>query len=303
MTNFIKSPLNYTGGKFKLLPQLLPLFPSKIDVFYDLFAGGANVCINVNAKKIYATDINKNVIDLFKYLQNEKVDDVFQNIEEVIKYYGLSNTTENGYDFYGCNSSDGVGSYNKSGFSLLKKDYNNPNDVKWNKNLLFYVLIIFSFNNQIRFNGKGEFNISTGKRDFNNNMRKNLKSFIDKIHSTDITFETSSALDVDVQSGENNFVYIDPPYLISVATYNEADGWNDEKEKSLLKYIKSLNDKGVKFALSNVLEHKGVKNNILINWVEENDFKTNVLDFSYKNSSYQAKSKDALTQEVLITNY
>jgi len=28
----IKSPLNYTGGKFKLLPQLVPLFPEEIDI-------------------------------------------------------------------------------------------------------------------------------------------------------------------------------------------------------------------------------------------------------------------------------
>lgn len=38
--DYIKSPLNYTGGKFKLLPQLLELFPDQIDTFVDLFAGG-----------------------------------------------------------------------------------------------------------------------------------------------------------------------------------------------------------------------------------------------------------------------
>ena len=36
----IKSPLNYTGGKFKLLPQILPLFPNDINRFIDLFGGG-----------------------------------------------------------------------------------------------------------------------------------------------------------------------------------------------------------------------------------------------------------------------
>lgn len=41
---FIKSPLNYTGGKFKLLPQLLDVFPKDIETFVDLFAGGGE-CI------------------------------------------------------------------------------------------------------------------------------------------------------------------------------------------------------------------------------------------------------------------
>ncbi|MCA6072598.1 MAG: DNA adenine methylase, partial [Endomicrobium sp.] len=40
---FIKSPLNYVGGKYKILPQIIPLFPKDINCFVDLFAGGANV--------------------------------------------------------------------------------------------------------------------------------------------------------------------------------------------------------------------------------------------------------------------
>jgi adenine-specific DNA-methyltransferase len=50
-TGFVKSPLNYTGGKHKLLPQITKLFPDNIDTFYDVFAGGANVGINAEAKK------------------------------------------------------------------------------------------------------------------------------------------------------------------------------------------------------------------------------------------------------------
>jgi DNA adenine methylase len=52
----IRSPLNYIGGKSKLLPQLLPLFPKEIDKFIDLFAGGCNVGINVSANKINFND-------------------------------------------------------------------------------------------------------------------------------------------------------------------------------------------------------------------------------------------------------
>lgn len=37
---YVKSPLNYTGGKYKLLPQLLELFPKQVNTFVDLFAEG-----------------------------------------------------------------------------------------------------------------------------------------------------------------------------------------------------------------------------------------------------------------------
>ena len=38
--NYIKSPLNYVGGKYKLLNEIIPLFPENINTFVDLFGGG-----------------------------------------------------------------------------------------------------------------------------------------------------------------------------------------------------------------------------------------------------------------------
>ena len=85
----IKSPLNYTGGKFKLLPQILPFFPKEIDVFYDIFCGGANVAINVNAKKIIGIDINKKIIDLYNYFLTKNSEDLCNEISEIINIYNL----------------------------------------------------------------------------------------------------------------------------------------------------------------------------------------------------------------------
>ena len=62
--NYIKSPMNYTGGKFKLMPQIEPLFPANTNMFVDLFAGGGNVAVNVNANKIIANDYDKHVVDI-----------------------------------------------------------------------------------------------------------------------------------------------------------------------------------------------------------------------------------------------
>ena len=53
MVNYIKSPLNYTGGKFQLLDTIIPSFPTGVKNFVDLFAGGMNVSINTNADTIY----------------------------------------------------------------------------------------------------------------------------------------------------------------------------------------------------------------------------------------------------------
>ena len=66
-------------------------------------------------------------------------------------------------------------------------------------------------------------------------------------------------------------------------------------------FLDKLNQKGVKFALSNVLEHKGLKNENLINWSKK--YSITYIDYNYNNSNYHNKNIDKKTVEVLITNY
>ena len=95
----------------------------------------------------------------------------------------------------------------------------------------------------------------------------------------------------------------DPPYYLGDASYNENDGWNENKEKELLEYLNKVNKHGIKFALSNVTEHKGLKNEILIDWAIENQYNIHNLNYNYSNSNYHLKDKNQITKEVLITNY
>ena len=110
---YIKSPLNYVGGKYKLLPQIIPLFPDDIDTFVDLFGGGFNVGINVNAKNIVYNDAESHVVELLRGLYKSNYDDVHATICQIIDEYGLSRSDVHGYEFYGCESNSGLGQYNK----------------------------------------------------------------------------------------------------------------------------------------------------------------------------------------------
>ena len=59
----------------------------------------------------------------------------------------------------------------------------------------------------------------------------------------------------------------------------------------------------VRFALSNVLEHKGDTNHIMKDWVKKHGYKVHKLNYDYKNSNYHSTAKNNKTIEVLITNY
>ena len=299
----VQSAINYTGGKFKLVPQLLPLFPKKIRNFYDVFAGGANITINIEAEKYFINDINKKVIELYEFFDKSEVDDILNNIEKIISEYKLSNTKIYGYEFYNTDSTIGLKEVNKKSYIELRKRYNAGTFDKDIKPLIFYILIVFGFNNQIRFNSNGFFNMPTGKRDFNKKMALKLEKFINELHRREIQY---SSLDFksflnQQKFNDNDFVYLDPPYLLSTAAYNESGGWTEKDESDLLNCLDELNTKGVKFALSNVLIHKGNENKILSEWAK--NYNVHELDFNYNNSNYQSKAKENNTLEVLITNY
>lgn len=301
----IQSPLNYTGGKFKLLPQILPLFPKNIDIFVDLFCGGANVGINVQSNKTILNDTNDNLTLLFSMFKNLG-DDFLHLVDEIIENYQLSQSSKYGYAYYNCNSNAGLAPYNKDKFLKLRDDFNNSKDIGYYHYAMLYTLILYSFNNQIRFNSRGQFNLPVGKRDYNEKMRLKLQKFIDRLKEKDYKFSNLDFRKFDISTlTSNSFVYVDPPYLITCATYNEQGGWSEKDEKDLLCFLDILHEHNIKFALSNVLRSKGKKNSILTNWVQQNNNKYKVINltYDYNNSNYQTKNKDAVTEEVLIINY
>lgn len=300
----IQSPMNYLGGKYKLLKQILPFFPKNINNFLDLFAGGGNVGINVSAQNIVLNDFDKNLYGIYSTFRTIKKEELLDKIQTIIKNFSLSESSKYGYDYYDCESGVGLQKYNKDGFNLLKKHFNSLTKKDKDYYILLYVLIIYSFNNQFRFNNKGEFNLPVGKRDFNSKMVMKLSLFIDKIQSSNISFTNFDFRNYPLEKITNDtFVYVDPPYLITCATYNEKNGWQEKDEIDLLNYLSKLDGKGIKFALSNVLSSKGKKNSILINWIKEHNFKVIHLDYSYGNSNYHTKDKTSKPEEVLIINY
>ncbi len=297
---FIKSPLNYIGGKHRLLPQILPHFPKQVDSFVDLFCGGLNVGINMEnprpnlydnaiyAKQILCNDNLIYLIELYEFLQGNPLQTTLENIEKIIAKYDLDLT-------------------NAQGYNALRDDYNAQKSP-----LKLLALIAHSFNHQIRFNNAHKFNNPFGKNrsSFNATMRQNLVCFIHALQSKNIIFY---ALDfreflAKIPLSDNSFVYADPPYLITQGTYNDGkrgfSGWNENLEKDLLENLANLHKNHIKFALSNVLTHKGIANEMLQKWIAQNGFFVVNLEANYTNANYQAKHKDkALTQEVLITNY
>ncbi len=278
---YIKSPINYIGNKYRLLKNLVPLFPKDIDTFVDVFSGSGTVLINVDANKYIYNDLNYFVSGIFNGLTKTNYEEIIKLIESIIVEYSLNKE-------------------NKDGFNKLREDYNNgKND--W---FVLYTLMCFSFNHQFRFNSEMKYNSSFGsiRAYFSDRQRDDLRKMKERFEDKEILVVSKNFIDFDFsQFGKNDLFYFDPPYLGSVGNYNDGkrgfDTWSENSEKDLLDLLDRLNDKGLRFALSNNLKYK---NDLLDNWKE----KYNVYNLQDKHlySSYNKKDR-TVEEEILITNY
>ena len=138
----------------------------------DLFCGGASVGVNIRAKEIILNDKQKELVRILELFKSVSFDTLFTQILGLIDEFSLSNSAQFGYGFYKCDSAKGLSSYNKAGFLRLKNAYNADKDA-----LKLFVLIIYAFNNQSRFNSKGKFNLPVSNVDFNANVFNALNGY------------------------------------------------------------------------------------------------------------------------------
>lgn len=308
--NFIKSPLNYTGNKYRILRQIVPYFPAGINTMVDLFCGGATVGINIVCKECYFVDSNPMVIGLLDFLKRQEFDVFLVNVESTIKKYKMSNSYRNTYKFYssqiiGGNKNNGLKEYNKIGFYRLREDYNKLKNKKSdNAFLLLYILLIYGFNNDLRFNSSGNYNLPIGKTDLNKMNVNKVKEYIERTKELNCSFIVGDFRSEKIKKiiNSTDFVYLDPPYLITDAVYNEASGWNKNKEKELMHMLDFFIEKKKKFILSNVLSKKGRINEPLDEWIKKNKEQIKLIDinYHYRSASYNKKQRDSKEREVII---
>lgn len=296
----IRSPFFYVGDKYKLMPQLKKLMPENIKQYIEPFVGGGSSFLNSEGTSYILNDVDSYVVDLHKKigLYAGKNEELFGELFEIIDFYGLS------CSYRGICVPDEMkkkyvktyySKYNKDAYIRMRKDFNaEKSDL-----LKLYLLLIYGFNHMIRFNGKGEFNLPVGNVDFNNNVYQALNNYLDFVSEHEIEFFNMDYISFleKIKFGKEAYVFLDPPYLISMSEYNKL--WNNEKEDELCEYLDSLNDRGIKFGITNLIEHKGRVNQRFLEWSK----KYCVYDVKSNYISFNDNTVKADSQEVFVTNY
>lgn len=294
-----RSPFFYVGDKYKLVPQLKEHFPVDIDRFIEPFCGGGSVFLNVDADSYLVNDIDSYMMALHKLLfrYSNNIDSFWDDVKDIIDSYGLSasflgKTVPKEYKTNFVKTY--YAKFNKESYMKLRADFNDDKSDL----LKLYVLLIYGFNRMLRFNGNGDFNLPVGNVDFNQNVVNALNIYFEYVSEKDIIFYNRDFENfiTEIEPTAEDFIYLDPPYLISFSEYNKL--WNTYTEHRLLHLLDELDKNNIRFAVSNIIKHKNMYNEIFDTWSR----KYNVIDITSNYISFHDNTQKG-SYEVLVTNY
>lgn len=280
--NYIETPFNYTGSKFKLLSQILPEMDLSKKTFVDVFCGGGSVYTNVVDKyqKVIANDIITDLVGIYKGLVES--DDIINSTKSLCP-----------------------GKSNPEGYAELRNSYNeNPTPDK------LWALMLSCTNNMIRFNQKFKFNQTYGDRGFSDATQKKVDNFTKHIreYKENLVYLSTQFDKIEIDS--DMMIYCDPPYgrikeedgslgkkQISEAGYNAF--WLKEDDIKLYNFLINADKVGASFMVSGVLYHDG-KTCWMLDKLISDGFRYKVIEYDYNKVS---RKGDKETREIIITNY
>lgn len=228
----IQPVVKWVGGKRQLLTEIDKYIPSKISTYYEPFVGGGAVLFHVQHKKVVINDFNSELINVYEVIKN--------NVDELIE--SLSKHLNEEDYFYQVRTLDRTEEYSK--LSNIEKASR------------FIYLNKTCYNGLYRVNSQGYFNSPFGKYKNPNIVDESVLRAVSKyFNDNNVTFLNGDFEDCVKGIRKGSFVYFDPPYDPMNDTSNFTGytlvGFNREDQIRLKKLCDKLNEKGIKFLLSN----------------------------------------------------
>lgn len=287
----ITSPIFYMGSKRKLLSKgLLELLPPSetVNTFIDLFAGSATVSMNYRSTRTIVNDINSNLFKFYEMFRDNHADYIIDRIIKNINTFWLLRR--------GVKQKSEEAEIYKSRYMKMREYANQTKD--W---IDIYSCMFYAFSQQMRFNSKGEFNMPFGNGAFTEQNEQYIRDGCAFFHRGSVITTNFDFRELMVDKlNPMDFVYLDPPYFNTTATYNENNGWSIQDDLDLFKLCEQFDARHIRFGMSNVFKCKGKENTHLIEWCEKRGWRV----YTFDNFTYMACGKgNSEAKEVYICNY
>jgi DNA adenine methylase len=242
--------LKWAGGKRQLMKEIEARLPSDIEEcksYIEPFVGGGAVLFHLletrTFEEVHISDVNPELILCYRTLKSD-AESVIKHLSKLIESYPSEQDQR------------------KESYYTIRQDWNSNVDkisslsktqrAKRTAKTLF--LNKTCFNGLFRVNSKGEFNVPIGS--YVNPSFPSSESLLE-VQSTlqGVTIHEAPFEECENWIDGTSFVYFDPPYRPLSATshfvsYSKGD-FNDEDQKRLAKFFRTLDKTGAKLLLSN----------------------------------------------------
>lgn len=228
----MKPFLKYAGGKYSVIEKIMEVMPEG-DRLVDVFCGGGSIFMNSSHKSKLVTDINKNLIDMFKAVQSDP-GFIILALKEM--YEGFRG---------------------ESGYYDVRDSFNDPDTVGVMTSIKAAQLIYLNhhcFNGVMRFSKRdNKFNVPYGKR-------KNPYLPIDEIKYFSVMANECTFLCQDYSKtisacGAGDVVVCDPPYQAvegsKMFTEYSGGSWNMERQEDLTRQMVAAYERGAALMVFN----------------------------------------------------
>lgn len=226
--------LKWVGGKKQLLSEITPLIPKKITTYVEPFIGGGAVLFNLQPKKAIINDLNKELINTYKVVKESP-----KELLELLKIYDKNNCEDYFYEIRALDRTD---------------NFENMNNIEKAARVIY--LNKTCFNGLYRVNKTGLFNSPYGKYKNPNIINKSaILAMSDYFNNNNIKIIQGDYKNALKDLKKDTFVYFDPPYMpistsSSFTNYTKTS-FNEKEQIELKKECDKLNNKEIKFMLSN----------------------------------------------------
>ena len=306
--------LKWVGGKTQIIDKILSKFPNQINNYHEIFVGGGSVLLAILSLKksnhitisnnIYAYDINKPLIDLYKHIQKNK-DTLFSYVTELItEYDSIHGDVINRKP----TTIEEAKTSKESYFYWLRQRYNTMDKTSVECAAIFMILNKTCFRGLYR-EGPNGFNVPYGhyKKTPTIITKKDLDHISELIQP--VQFIHSDFRDSLTNVMEGDFMYLDPPYAPenskSFVGY-VADGFDSNMHTDLFEMVKTLcphvaksNDKNNNLQMQP--HTKFVMSNAKVPFVLDH-FENYVCDDILVRRAINSKNPESTAREVIIHN-
>ncbi len=232
--NPLVSPVvKWVGGKRQLLQDILKHIPDKYSTYYERFVGGGAVLFHLQPRKMVINDINEELMNVYNVICN--------NVEELIEDLKKH---KNEADYF----------YKIRELDRDREKYAQLNNIERASRIIY--LNKTCYNGLFRVNRQGEFNTPFGRyKNPNIANEATLKAVNNYFNKAKITLKCGDFEEAVKGIRKGGFVYFDPPYdpVSESANFTGYDkgGFDKDEQIRLKKLCDKLNNRGVKFLLSN----------------------------------------------------